>query len=102
MSVPAATVLHDAVGDHGIQSQTLIQLVHQKQTAVGGDTRTLETNFQTGGKRELKALILCFVHRAEVSANLVLRSNPHEYWRWLDHTATYADFKKECGLNITS
>jgi hypothetical protein len=25
----------------------------------------------------------------------VLLSKPHEYRRWLDHTATYTDFKKE-------
>jgi nitrate/nitrite transporter NarK len=24
-----------------------------------------------------------------------LLSKPHEYWRWLDHTATYSEFKKE-------
>ena len=22
-------------------------------------------------------------------------SKPHEYWRWLDHTTTYSEFKKE-------
>jgi hypothetical protein len=24
-----------------------------------------------------------------------LLSKPHEYWRWLDHTTTYSEFKKE-------
>ena len=27
--------------------------------------------------------------------NLAMRSEPHEYWRWLDHTITYTDFKKK-------
>src|ERR1035441_9390346 len=29
------------------------------------------------------------------SVEFVLLSKPHEYWRWLDHTATYSEFKKE-------
>jgi len=31
---------------------------------------------------------------AEAYANLGLRSQPHEYWRWLDHAITHTDFKK--------
>jgi hypothetical protein len=29
-----------------------------------------------------------------------LLSKPHEYWRWLDHTTTYTDFKKEMWVNF--
>jgi len=29
------------------------------------------------------------------SAEIVLLSKPHEYWRWRDHTTTYSEFKKE-------
>jgi hypothetical protein len=29
------------------------------------------------------------------SAEFVLLSKPHEYWRWRDHTTTYSEFKKE-------
>jgi hypothetical protein len=46
-------------------------------------------------ERELKRLILCFTHWIEASTLSRLRSKPHEYWRWLDHTITYTIFKKE-------
>jgi type II restriction/modification system DNA methylase subunit YeeA len=32
----------------------------------------------------------------------VLISKPHEYWRWLDHTATCTNFKKEMWVELTS
>jgi hypothetical protein len=38
---------------------------------------------------------LLLTHWVEASAEFVLLSKPHEYWRLLDHTATYTDFKKE-------
>jgi hypothetical protein len=28
-----------------------------------------------------------------------LLSKPYEYWHWLDHTATYSEFKKEMWAN---
>jgi len=58
-------VLQDVLGDERTQSQTLIQLAHQKQTAVGGDTRTLKINLQRRVKRELKGLILFLTHWVE-------------------------------------
>jgi hypothetical protein len=58
-------VVHDVLGDERAQSQTLIQLAHQKQTTGGGDARTLEIHFQTGVKRELKGLILFLTHWVE-------------------------------------
>jgi len=45
---------------------------------------------------------LCFTHWVEASANLVALSKPHECWRWLDHTATYIDFKKEMWAKMPS
>jgi hypothetical protein len=26
---------------------------------------------------------------------------PHEYWRWLDHTTTYSEFKKEMWVDTS-
>jgi hypothetical protein len=81
LSILPPPVFHDVFGDERTRSQTLIQLAHQKQTTVGSDARTLEINFQTGVKGELKGLILCFTHWVEASAKSMLLSTPHEYWR---------------------
>jgi hypothetical protein len=70
-----------------------------QKTSVRRRARALEINFQRGVKWEPKRLILHFAHRIEASANLVLRSKPHEHRRWLDHTATYTYFKKEMWTN---
>jgi hypothetical protein len=58
LRVLSPPTVHYVFGDERTQSQTLIQLAHQKQTTVGGDARTLEIHFQMGVKRELKWLIL--------------------------------------------
>jgi hypothetical protein len=42
----------------------------------------------------LKGLILCHP-LGRASVEFVLLAKPHEYWRWPDHTITYAKFKKE-------
>src|SRR5260370_25627356 len=34
------------------------------------------------------------------SVEFVLLSKPHEYWRWVDHTTTYSEFKKEMWAEI--
>ena len=65
LRVLAAPVVPDVLGDEPAQSQTLIQLAHQKQTTVGGNARTLEINFQRRIKRELKGLILFLTHWVE-------------------------------------
>jgi hypothetical protein len=57
--------VQDVFDDERTQSQTFIQLAHQKQTTVGGDTRTLKINFQRRVKRELKGLILFLSHWVE-------------------------------------
>src|SRR5450756_1555905 len=36
-----------------------------------------------------------FQRFVDLRAEFVLLSKPHEYWRWLDHTTTYTEFKKE-------
>jgi len=38
---------------------------------------------------------LFLTHWVEASEEFALPSQPHEYWRWLDHTTTYSEFKKE-------
>jgi len=48
-----------------------------------------------GFEGELKGLVLLLTHWVEASAEFVLLSKPHGYWRLFDHTATYTDFKKE-------
>jgi len=71
----------------------------QKQTTVGSDARTLEINFQRGVERELKGLILCFTHWVKASANLVLRSKPHEYWRGSIIRLLTPTSKRKCGFS---
>jgi hypothetical protein len=41
---------------------------------------------------------LLFTHWVQASGVSVAPSKPHGYWRWLDHTITYLNFKKENGL----
>jgi hypothetical protein len=65
LRVLSPPIVHDVLGDERTQSQTFIQLPHQKQTTVGGDARTLEINFQRRIKRELKGLILFLTHWVE-------------------------------------
>jgi hypothetical protein len=55
----------------------------------------LEIDLQRGVEGELKGLILLLTHWVRASAEFVLISKPHEYWCWLDHTATCTNFKKE-------
>jgi len=54
------------------------------------------------GQLELKRLVLLLTHWVEASAEFVLLSKPHEYWRWFDHTATYTDFKKEMWVHFST
>jgi hypothetical protein len=62
LRVLSPPTVQDVFGNEGTQAQTFIQFAHQKQTTVGGDARTLEINFQTRIKRELKGLILSLTH----------------------------------------
>jgi hypothetical protein len=62
----------------------------------------LEIDFQRGVERELKRLILLFTHWVQASGASVAPSKPHGYWRWLDHTITYLNFKKEMWVNSLS
>ncbi len=57
LRVLSPPTVHDVFGDERTQSQTLVQLAHQKQTTVGSDARTLEINLQRRVKRALKGLI---------------------------------------------
>jgi hypothetical protein len=68
---------------------------HQQQATVGSDQRSLEIDSPRRVERELKGLVLLLTYWVEASAEFVLLSKLHKYWRWLDHTATYTDFKKE-------
>ncbi len=51
--------------------------------------------FQRGVEREVKRLVLLFTHWVQASGVHFAPSIPHEYWRWPDHTAVQANFKKE-------
>ena len=95
LSVLAAPVVHHVLGNECTQFQTFIQFAHQQQTIVGSDARALEIDSQRRVERELKGLILFLTHWVEASEEFVLPSQPHKYWRWLDHTTTYTEFKKE-------
>src|SRR5271169_2266856 len=55
---------------------------------------------ERGVESELKGLVLLFTHRVQASGAAFAPSKPHEYWRWPDHTAVYANFKKEMWANI--
>src|ERR1035437_7083407 len=65
LRVFAAPVVHDILRNERTQSQTFIQLTDQQQTTIGSNAGTLEINFQTRVKRELKRLILFLPHWVE-------------------------------------
>src|ERR1017187_2801038 len=65
LRVFAAPVVHDILRNERTQSQTFIQLTDQQQTTIGSNAGTLEINFQTRVKRELKGLILFLTHWVE-------------------------------------
>ena len=73
--------------DEFAQPQAFIQLSHHEQATVGGYSRSLEIDLQRGVERELKGLVLLFTHWVQASGVYFAPSNPHEYWRWPDHTA---------------
>jgi hypothetical protein len=81
--------------DEFAQPQAFIQLAHHEQATVGRHSRSLQIDFQRGVEGELKRLILLFTHWVQASGASVAPSKPHGYWRWLDHTITYLNFKKE-------
>ena len=62
---------------------------------------TLEIDFQSWVEGELKRLVLLFTHWVQASGVSVAPSKPHGYWRWLDHTITYLNFKKEMWAFMT-
>jgi hypothetical protein len=45
---------------------------------------------------------LLFTHWVQASGVSVAPSKPHGYWRWLDHTITYLNFKKEMWVKSSS
>jgi len=65
LSVLAAPVVPDVLGDERTQSQTLLQLKDQEQTTIGSNARTLEINFKRRVKRELEWLILFLTYWVE-------------------------------------
>jgi hypothetical protein len=59
------------------QAQTLIQLAHQDQTAVGSHLRALELDPQRAVERELKGLFLRLTQWLPFSALSQSHPNPH-------------------------
>ncbi len=49
------------------EAQAFVQLTHQKQPAVGSDSRPLEIDFQRSVGRELQGLVLLLTHRVLTS-----------------------------------
>jgi hypothetical protein len=67
------------LGDEFAEAQTLVQLTHQDQAAVGSNAGTLEIDLERGVERELKGLILFLTHWVSSSGTSSLRSNPYEH-----------------------
>lgn len=45
-------------------------------------------------------MVVLLTHWAEASEAFLLPSRQHEYWRWLERTVTYMDFKKEMSVKV--
>jgi len=65
--------------DELFQTQSLIQLANQNQTAIGSHAGTLEIDLERGVEGELKGLILRLTHWVLTSGASSSRSHPHEY-----------------------
>jgi hypothetical protein len=65
--------------DQFAKAESLVELTHQDQTAVGGDTRTWEIDLERGVEGELERLILSLTHWVLTSGAPSSRSHPHEY-----------------------
>jgi hypothetical protein len=67
-------VLRDQVAE----AQPLVQLAHEDQAAIGGDSRSLELDLQRHAERELKGLVCRLTHWVSASAPSSSRANPHQ------------------------
>ncbi len=65
--------------DQFSEPESLVELAHQDQAAVGGDAGTLEIDPERGVERELKGLFLYLIHWVLTSGAPSSRSHPHEY-----------------------
>ncbi|HUE02781.1 MAG TPA: hypothetical protein VMR62_24660 [Bryobacteraceae bacterium] len=79
LGVLPAPRITQVLSDQFAEAQTFVQLAHQNQTAVGGDSRALEIDLQRSVKKELKGLILFLTHWVSSSRGSSSRSNPYGY-----------------------
>lgn len=74
---------HGGVGqvlfDEFAESQTFIQLPHQKQAAIRSDSRSLEIHLQGAVEGKLKGLVLFLTHGVWTWGAASSRSNPHKH-----------------------
>jgi hypothetical protein len=77
------------------ESQTLVYLAHQNRTTIGGDSRSLEIDFQRGVAGELKWLFWGLTRWVEAYAEPGLLPTLHEYRLWLDRAISHTKFKTE-------
>ena len=60
------------------ESESFIQFANENQTAIRGDSRSLEIDFEKSIERELKRLVLFFTHRVLTSMASLSGSNPYQ------------------------
>ena len=61
------------------EPESLVELAHQDQAAVGRDAGTLKIDLESGVEGELKRLVRAFTHWASTSGEQSSLSRPHEY-----------------------
>ena len=60
------------------ESESFIQFANENQTAIRGDSRSLEIDFEKSIERELKRLVLFFTHRVLTSMASLSGSSPYQ------------------------
>jgi hypothetical protein len=77
LGVLTAARIPQVLADPIAEAQTLVQLAHQNQAAVGGDSGSLEIDLQSSVERKLKGLVLFVTPWGWASGVSSSPSNPY-------------------------
>ena len=64
--------------DQLAESESFIQFANENQTAIRGDSRSLEIDFEKSIERELKRLVFFFTYRVLTSMASLSGSSPYQ------------------------
>ena len=76
--VQALSRVAEMLVDQLPESESFIQFANENQTAIRGDSRSLEIDFEKSIERELKRLVFFFTHRVLTSMASLSGSSPYQ------------------------